>query len=302
MGRILVGTASWADPGLIRCSKFYPSTIKSAEARLRFYAHQFPIVEIDSTFYALPSYRNAELWSERTPNDFVFNVKAFRLFTEHPTELRVLPRQIQALIGGAGGKKLYYRDAPAEIKNELWRQFVLSLEPLARAGKLGAILFQFPRWFVKRKSSIDRLREIRERLGDRLIAVEFRHGSWFAEARSRSTLDFEREMEFSHVIADEPQGLPGSIPAVWEVTLPKLAMVRLHGRNRETWNKSGLSSAAERFNYEYTNDELLEFIPRIRAIASAADTTHVICNVNFEDQGIRLAQRLRGSLIEVLTD
>jgi uncharacterized protein YecE (DUF72 family) len=285
---ILVGTASWTDPSLVKSGRFYPPTAKSAEDRLRYYASLFRIVEVDSTYYAMPSATNATLWAERTPAPFIFNIKAFRLFTQHQTQLKVLPRDIQAALGDRGGRNLYYKDLPAEIRDELWRQFTLSLEPLRLAGKLGALLFQFPKWFVYRRASFDHLRELRARLPDYQVAVEFRHESWFGSEHHReSTFTFEREQRFCNVIVDEPHGLPGSIPAIWEVTNDELAMVRLHGRNVETWNRKGLTTASERFDYDYTEDELATLVPQITRIAAQVPAVHVIFNVNREDQGVR---------------
>lgn len=264
--------------------------MKSAEARLRFYAERFPIVEVDSSYYALPSYRNAELWVERTPPQFVFNIKVFRFFTHHQTQLQVMPREVQDALRDWQGGNLYYADAPAEVKDEVWRQFALSLDPLVRAGKLGTLLFQFPKWFIVRRASFDHLREIRERLPAYPIAVEFRHESWFGERHRASTLAFEREMQFCNVIVDEPQNVPGSIPAVWEATQPELAMFRLHGRNAATWNMKGLKSASDRFNYDYTEQELATFVPQVRALARRVQRVHVIMNNNLEDQGVRNAR------------
>ncbi len=243
---ILVGTASWTDPTLLKSGKFYPRGMNSADARLRYYAERYPIVEVDSSYYALPSYRNAELWVERTPASFVFNIKAFRFFTQHQTQLKVLPPNVQAALADWSGN-LYYEDAPNEVKDELWRQFVLSLEPLVNAGKLGTLLFQFPKWFIVRRASLEHLREIRARLPEHPIAIEFRHESWFSEKYRERTLAFEREMNFTNVTVDEPQ-LPGSIPTVWEPTNPELGMFRLHGRNSATWKKKGLKSSYDRLN------------------------------------------------------
>src|SRR5262245_47148180 len=139
---ILIGTASWTDPTLIKSRKFYPPGAKTAEARLKFYASCFPIVEVDSSYYAMPSVTNAALWAERTPADFVFNIKAFRLLTQHQTEPKVLPANIQAALAGNSAGKVYYDDLTQELKDEVWRQWSLALEPLRAAGKLGAMLFQ----------------------------------------------------------------------------------------------------------------------------------------------------------------
>jgi uncharacterized protein YecE (DUF72 family) len=289
---ILVGTASWTDPTLVRSGLFYPPDVKSPEARLRYYSERFPIVEVDSSYYALPSYRNAELWAERTPGRFVFNIKAFRFFTHHHTQVKVLPREVQDAFAGRDRSNLYYADAPPEVREEVWRQFVVSLEPLVRAGKLGALLFQFPKWFIYRRVSFDHLRAIRERLGDYMIAVEFRHESWFSGRNRASTLAFERDMRFCNVAVDEPQDLPGSIPAVWEVTNPDLAMLRLHGRNAATWNLKGLASASDRFNYDYAQGELAALIAPLRDMAETAAHAHVIFNNNLEDQGVRNARMM----------
>jgi uncharacterized protein YecE (DUF72 family) len=285
---ILVGTASWTDPTLLKSGKFYPRGMNSADARLRYYAERYPIVEVDSSYYALPSYRNAELWVERTPASFVFNIKAFRFFTHHQTQLKVLPPNVQAALADWSGN-LYYEDAPNEVKDELWRQFVLSLEPLVNAGKLGTLLFQFPKWFIVRRSHLEHLREIRARLPEHPIAIEFRHESWFSEKYRERTLAFEREMNFTNVTVDEPQ-LQGSIPTVWEPTNADLGMFRLHGRNAATWNKKGLQSASDRFNYDYTEQELAGFVPPVFALARQVKQVHVILNNNLEDQGVRNAR------------
>jgi uncharacterized protein YecE (DUF72 family) len=295
MGEIRIGTASWTDKSLVNSGRFYPAQVKTAEARLRYYADQFSIVEVDSSYYAMPSPHSAQLWSERTPEHFQFDVKAFRLFTGHPTELAVLPVELQKALRGTAKRRLYYKDTPVEVKDELWRQFRLSLEPLQRAGKLRALLFQFPAWFVVGRDSYDHLWEIRERLPDHLLAIEFRTPSWFNERHRATTLAFQRENRMCNVIVDEPRDVPGiSIPTVWEVTNPQLAMLRLHGRNRATWNKPGLSAASERFNYDYSEDELREFIPPVLRLAELADEVHVICNINYEDQGVRAARTLQG--------
>ncbi len=130
------------------------------------------------------------------------------------------------------------------------------------------------------------------------MAVEFRSALWFDEKHRDKTLAFEREQEFTNVIVDEPQLGASTIPAVWEVTNESLAMVRMHGRNAETWDKPGLRSASERFNYDYTEQELAELVPDVRKVAKRAESTHVIFNVNHQDQGIRGAQMMQRVLNE----
>lgn len=146
--RILVGTASWTDKSLIACKRFYPPDAKTAEARLRFYASRFPMVEVDSSYYAMPSPANSQLWAERTPPDFVFNIKAFRLFTGHQTSPTVLHKDLQNALPPMSRSVFYYRDLPSQLIDALWRRFIEALAPLQQAGKLKAVHFQFAPWVV----------------------------------------------------------------------------------------------------------------------------------------------------------
>jgi uncharacterized protein YecE (DUF72 family) len=292
---ILIGSASWTDKTLIGCGRFYPRQARSAEARLRYYATQFPIVEVDSSYYGIPAPSNAQLWADRTPEGFVFNVKAFRLFTGHQTSPIVLHKDIQQALGPREPRTLYYRDVPEEIRSELWRRFSEALEPLRQAGKLGAVHFQFPPWIVRNRDGMAHVRECAARMQGHRLSVEFRHRSWFEGERLDKTLAFERELGVVHTIVDGPQGFANSVPCVWEVTHPELALLRLHGRNKETWNiKSDASSS--RFNYWYAADELAAMVPQIRRVAGQVGSLHVLFNTNYEDQGQVNARLLPGLL------
>jgi uncharacterized protein YecE (DUF72 family) len=295
MSRILIGTASWTDRSLLDSGLFYPPAVKAAGERLRYYASQFPLVEVDSSYYALPPARNAALWADRTPEGFLFDVKAFRLFTQHQTPPSALPKDIREALGPIGKRNLYYRDLPGKLLDELWERFRAAIQPLRNAGKLGVVLFQFPPWFVYRPANLDHILACQEILGDCPIAVEFRNGTWFEGKHREAVLDFERRHGLAHVVADEPQGFPSSIPMLWEVTA-SIAVVRLHGRNRETWDQKGLSSAAERFNYLYSEDELTELAEPIRGLAAKAEQVHVLFNNNFTDYPQRNARQLRALL------
>ena len=143
---VRIGTASWTDKTLLEPGLFYPEGMKSPAERLAFYAENFPVVEVDSTYYGLPSERNAELWVERTPDDFIFNVKAFATLTQHPTTARGLPKELREDLP-EDKTRFYPRDLPGPVVDEIWTRFLGALEPLARASKLGALLFQFPEWF-----------------------------------------------------------------------------------------------------------------------------------------------------------
>jgi uncharacterized protein YecE (DUF72 family) len=284
VANILIGTASWTDKTLIACGRFYPPEARSAEAKLRYYATQFPIVEVDSSYYGMPTPSNSQLWAERTPRDFVFNVKAFRLFTGHQTAPEVLHKDIQSALGQDLPKSLYYKDMPGEIRDELWKRFIEALAPLKAAGKLGAVHFQFAPWMLRNREGMAHVRHCVEKMPGHLLAVEFRNKSWFEGDNVEKTIAFERELGVVHTIVDGPQGFANCVPCIWEATSPKLALLRLHGRNKETWNiKSAASSS--RFNYWYSKDELAAMVPEIRHVAGLADSLHVVFNTNYEDQG-----------------
>lgn len=292
-GSILVGTASWTDPTLIDCGRFYPPDANTPEARLRYYSAKFPLVEVDSSYYALPARSSAEAWAERTPDGFAFDVKAFRLFTGHGARHSALPKDLRAAVPDAGGKAIYYRELPADIKTELWQRFRSGLEPLMAAGKLRAVLLQLAPWLVANRDAFDHLRHCREMLPDVRLAIELRNKSWFGDKARDRVLAFEREQGFAHVTVDEPQGFTSSIPQVWEAARDDLGIVRLHGRNREMWTKKGLRSSADRFNYLYSTAELEALVPAIRGLSEKVGELHVLFNNCYEDKAQQNALQLQ---------
>jgi uncharacterized protein YecE (DUF72 family) len=293
---IAVGTASWTDKTLIDCGRFYPKEAKSAEARLRFYATQFPVVEVDSSYYGMPTPGNAQLWADRTPAGFVFNVKAFRLFTGHQTSPIVLHKDLQQALGPDAPKVLYYKDTPVEIRDELWRRFVEALAPLRHSGKLGAVHFQFAPWLLRNREGMAHVEHCVERMAGHLLATEFRNKSWFDGDNADKTLEFERRLGVVHTIVDGPQGFANCAPCIWEVTNPQLAILRLHGRNRDTWNQKGFAASSSRFDYWYSKDELAKMVPEVEAIATKASKVQVLFNTNTEDQG-QVNARLMAQLL-----
>lgn len=293
---VLVGTASWTDKSLIASGKFYPPSAKDAESRLRYYAEHFPMVEVDSSYYAIPAPETAQLWAERTPRDFVFNVKAFRLFTGHQTQPRVFPRDIQQALDLPLAKNVYYRDLPEEIQKELWERFFEAIEPLRLNGKLGALHFQFAPWITSGGEPRRFVQHVVAVMQGRLMAVEFRNMSWWTGRNRDSTLAFEREHALVNVIVDGPQGFATSVPAVWEVTHPQLAIVRMHGRNRDTWERKGFTASSDRFNYDYTDEELRDLAAKIRELSTRVPVVQAIMNNNYQDQGQRNARTLAGFL------
>jgi uncharacterized protein YecE (DUF72 family) len=299
MGRVLIGTASWTDPTLVKEGNFYPPDAKTSEARLRYYAEQFPIVEVDSTYYFPPSERNSVLWIDRTPKDFTFNIKAYSLLTNHPTKkdslykelLESLPEEL------ADKKNLYREQLPAEVVDEVWQRFHDALMPLHSAGKLGAVLFQFPQWFVIGRKSKDYIVEAADRLKDFRIAVEFRHKSWMSERNAEETLSFLEEHRLPFVCVDMPQGFDSSLPPIAATTADDLALVRFHGRDPEVWGKKNVS-ASERFRYDYSTDELREWVPKVQGLAEQARETHVLMNNCYRDYAVNSARQLADLLDE----
>ena len=295
--RVLAGTASWTDPTMTAEGVFYPRAASTAEQRLRFYSSLYPLVEVDATYYALPADRVASAWARRTPPGFTFDVKAHALMTTHPTETKRLPKTIQNMLDGEDREKarVYLRDLNDEAKEALFGFFRDGIAPLTEAGKLGAVLLQFPPWFFPSNESREHILEVRERLG-LPVTVEFRHGSWFNDKNRDRTLDFLSKNALPYVIVDEPQGFKSSVPSVLEVTSPDLAIVRFHGRNAETWDKKGLTPA-ERFKYLYKEAELEEWVPRVREVAQKAKSTHLLFNNCYANYGTTNARQLAELLL-----
>lgn len=296
--RVLVGISAWTEPTLVRAGTFYPRRTMSAEERLRFYASQFPVAEVDSTYYSPPSERNAELWIERTPPEFTFDVKAYALLTNHPTRVESLYRDVRdALPPDLAGKRNVYRDRmPPELMDEVWERFRSALMPLHSAGKLGVVLFQFPQWFLPGAGSRAYVEECRSRLPDYRLAVEFRSGRWMNERNQERSLAFLEEHGLAYVCVDMPQGFESSVPPVAAVTSPEVAVVRFHGRNTAAWEAKS-ETAADRFNYDYSRRELADWVPRVRAVAAEARETHVVFNNCYRDYAVSGA-RLLASLLE----
>src|SRR5262245_4136351 len=219
-GKILIGTSSWTDPTLVKESDFYPKSASTAEKRLKFYASRFPLVEVDSTYYYPPSEKNSVLWIERTPADFTFNIKAYSLLTNHPTRVDSLYGDLKATLAPELlEKRNVYRDKlPDDAVDEVWQRFRDALVPLHSAGKLGAVLFQFPQWFVISRASKAYIDECIARLPDYRIAVEFRHNSWMREDNQEETLAFLEERNLPYVCVDMPQGFDSSLPPVAAAT------------------------------------------------------------------------------------
>ena len=291
--RILIGTASWTDPTMTAPGVFYPPDATTAEDRLVYYADQFPLVEVDATYYALPARRQGELWLERTPPTFTFDIKAHALMTGQPSEPKRLPKDLREELPAEllDQKRVYARDLPKEIEDEIWNRFLDGIEPLRSSGKLGAVFLQYPRWFFPVSESRDEILRAKERLGDTPFAVEVRHASWFNEKNRDRTMRFFESEQVPYVMVDAPPGPNSSVPPVTLVSSPKLAVVRFHGRRTETWEKSGIP-VVERFRYLYGIDELSDWVPRIREAAEQAPEVHVLMNNCYANSGTTNAREI----------
>jgi len=269
MGRIRVGTASWTDKTLL-ASGWYPDDAKDAESRLQYYASQFPLVEVDSTYYTPPNERNSELWAERTPEGFLFNIKAFSLLTQHPTKVSALYKELRP---DTEKKNVYAKDLEPKVVEEVWERFLAALAPLHAAGKLGTLLFQFPQWFPIGKRNKHYLLECKERAAPYRICIEFRNKTWMSEENRDETLDFLRSYGLPYVVVDMPQGHASSVPPVVAAT-SDLSVVRFHGHS-DKWNSRDIY---ERFGYLYEEPELQEWAPKVEQLAEEASEVHVLMN------------------------
>jgi uncharacterized protein YecE (DUF72 family) len=288
VAEIRIGTCSWADDALSK--HWYPKGLAAGE-RLAYYAQHFDTVEVDSTYYRLPADEMVRRWAERTPDDFVMHVKAFGLMTRHPVKLEALPPDLRD--DAPTDDKGRVERPSREFRGEVFRRFLETLEPLRSQGKLGGILFQFPSYVVFKDRSLDYLQWAREQLGDDEMLVEFRHNSWFDDDHRDETLRFLEELGAANVIVDAPRidGAKNLIPTVLALTSPT-AYVRLHGRNAETWNKRG-GSAAERFDYLYSDEELNEWVGPLRELSEQAKEAYAFFNNNAtspDGRGGRMAQ------------
>jgi len=290
MGEIRVGTASWTDKTLL-ASGWYPPDKQSAEERLGYYASRFPLVEVDSTYYTPPNERNSRLWTERTPEGFTFNVKAFSLLTQHPTKPSALYKDLRP---EGVTKNLYLRDVPESTVDAVWERFLGALEPLHAAGKLGALLFQFPQWFPIGRANKHYILECKRRCEPLRICVEFRNKTWLSDDNRAETLDFLTSYGVPYVCVDMPQGHASSVPPVVAAT-SDLAVVRFHGHS-DKWTSRDIY---DRFGYLYSTDELREWAPKVRSLSEQAAETHVLMNNCYSNYAQTNAQELMDVLTSI---
>jgi uncharacterized protein YecE (DUF72 family) len=289
-----VGAASWLDRALLASGRFYPRPAMSAEARLRWYARFFDTVEVNSTYYAVPSPRTAQLWAARTPPGFLFHVKAYSLMTGHHPRLDSLPAELRVMLPEsvtAGRHGEVDRDRlPSEALDRAFALFRAAVEPLATAGKLGYVLFQLAPWVRYGEPVLEYLASLPGRLPGWPIAIEFRHESWIPR----------RTDEVLGLLARHGLVLV-TVDAVWQpwveaTSTPEWAVLRLHGRNLQGWldQRAGREpTVAEKYDYLYDAAELEELARRARVLEGRVRRVAVTFNNNNEDFPIQNALDLK---------
>lgn len=270
---------------------WYPPGVRSAAERLRYYATHFDTVEVDSSFYALPSPATAQLWAERTPPGFVFHVKAFGMLTRHGVRADRLPAHLRTAYHFDVDRQGRILHPPAELREEAFTLFKRALEPLDSEGKLGVILMQFPPYFIANEANRQYVALSTELLAPHKVAVEFRHVSWVHGDELSSTLGLLASLGASFVCVDEPRLEARNVLPPLPVATTDIAYVRFHGRNAATWN-SRTTSAAQRFKYFYSADELTEWVAPVRSLQEHAATTYIMFNNCFADYAPRNAQQM----------
>jgi len=294
--RVRVGICAWADPALIESGTFYPKKSMSAEARLRHYASVFDVVEVNSSYYAIPDVRNTVRWVERTPPEFVFHVKAYSLMTGHHPRAETLPADVVALLPRNPARtrrgEVDATSVPPEALERTFALFREAMRPIAEAGKLGYVLFQLAPWVHFDTDRLDYLASLPRRLPGWTIAVEFRHRSWLPE-HADETLRAMSAARLAHVIVDGPAG--HAVPRVTTTTAPT-AVFRLHGRNAQGWLRQlqgAEPSVREKYDYLYTEAELREFLPEVEGVGQEAEEIFISFNNNNRDYPVQNALMMK---------
>lgn len=252
---IQVGLSGWGDH-----EDLYAREASANRNKLKIYSAHFPIVELDSSFYAIQSEKNHLKWIDETPQNFSFIVKAYRGMTGH-------------LRG----------ENPYSSLGEMFAKFKESIQPLMDAGKLKAVLFQYPPWFDCKAENVRMLRFAKMTMADIPVALEFRNATWFQPNMRDKTLRFMENEGWIHSICDEPQAGVGSVPTVLHQTSPNLTIIRLHGRNVDGWNNTGDENwRAVRYLYRYSPEELAAWK---RNLENLQQTTEEICIIFNNNSG-----------------
>jgi uncharacterized protein YecE (DUF72 family) len=294
---VRLGTCSWADPGLL--ATWYPPELKTAESRLRYYAERFDTVEVNASYYAIPEARTAARWAERTPDGFVFHVKAFGLMTGHKVQPEQLPPDLRPLVRQVTSRGNVEPDE--DLRRRVFQRFHRELQPLRDAGKLGGILMQYPPSFAPSEESFQALAEVQELLPGDEVLVEFRQRDWLGEERREQTLDLLADAGLTYVTVDAPRVEGPNVAQTVVAHTTPTAYVRFHGRNAATWNRQG-RVASERFDHVYDIQELAPWVEALRALSRSCERVFAMFNTNNADQGPRNATILRELLVDAHVD
>jgi uncharacterized protein YecE (DUF72 family) len=262
---VRLGTCSFADEGLLKF--WYPRGVSTATARLGYYAERFDTVEVDSPYYHLPDPAVTGRWAQRTPPEFVFNVKAHSSMTWHD----------------------------GEATDDAFARFRASLEPLELSGKLRGILLQYHPRFVKSDAAKAELRRVPERIAPLVPLIEFRHRSWMEPVERADTLAFLERTDLAYVSVDAPMTRASNVIARHAAATHHVAYVRFHGRNAKTWNIRAERSS-QRFDWMYTEEELAEWVEKLAGLSEHADEVYAMFNNNRDDFAPRSAMILRDLL------
>jgi len=283
-----VGTCSWTEKTLIRNGQFYPKEIKTAEGRLRYYASRFNTVEVDATYYAIPERKTAWLWDLRTADTFTFHFKAYGALTGHGVNPKTLPPDIRGMLPEKEGKQQLLIIKEPKLIEGIANTMLDALGPLITAGKIGLMVFQYPRWFTYTTANLDYILYCKELMKGLQVGVEFRHGSWLGDERAREIFSFLRSNDLTYIVADEPQyGNQATAPFLPAVT-SDIAYFRFHGRNTENWLKKGLETSL-RYAYDYSDEELQDFASPLVEADKGARTTYAMFNNCYTDYAVRNA-------------
>jgi uncharacterized protein YecE (DUF72 family) len=283
--RILIGTASWTDPGFV--ADWYPPKLPASE-RLRWYAEHFNFVEVNATFYALPQAKIVERWCDETPDDFVFDVKLPKVLSRHAMDAKFLPVDLRASVPQRGGRI----ELTARSQELIARRFLREIEPLREAGKLGALLLQLSPAFRPKDHQLSELDSLWETFAGYSVAAELRNRDWAIGEQLERTVAYFKEHQKTLVLVDAPVSEHFTImPSFDRVTNPRLGYLRLHGRNEEGYIKG--RSVAERFDYDYSEEEVKEIAARIRELEKEVEELHVVANNNRSNYAPKLAKRLQ---------
>jgi uncharacterized protein YecE (DUF72 family) len=265
--------------------------------RLAWYAQHFEMVEVNSTFYSAPEERMVERWCRCTPDGFIFDVKLHQLLSRHSTSAKLLPPALQRLstTDAKGKVKL----TPA-LEKAMIAQFRASLAIMQDAGKLGALLLQLSPAFSPKKHALSELEELFGALAGFRLAIELRNRNWVEGGQLHETLEFLRARAATLVSVDAPAEKHFTImpPELNAITHPRLAYLRLHGRDARAYTAG--KTVASRFNYNYSDEEIAEVAERARKLSGEAAEVHVVFNNNALDYAPHAALRLRAALGQMI--